>query len=86
MFTISATNSKLNVVPIFTKTIQHLSLCIHMCLGENTCKALNYNAQLKSCQALSQTKQEVGNGKIISANGWDYYEPVIYEVSYDACF
>ena len=55
-------------------------------LGEKACKTLNYNAQLKSCEALSQTKQEVGSEKITSANGWDYYEPAIYEVSYDACF
>ena len=86
MFKISARNSKLDVIPISTKTMQHLSLCAKMCLGENTCKTLNYNAQLKSCEALSQTKQEAGNNKTTSANGWDYYEPVIYEVSYDTYF
>ena len=86
MFRLLTRNSKLNVVPIFTKTMEHLSFCTHECLSENACKSFNYNAQSKSCEALSKTRQEAGDDKTKYADGWDYYEQVIYEVRHDASF
>ena len=82
MFRLSAGNSKLNLVPIFTKTLEYLS-CAHKCLSANACKSFNYNAQSKSCEALAKTRQEAGDNEITYADGWDYYEQLIHEVSYN---
>ena len=83
LFKMSAKNSKLEVVPISISTLQQLYLCARLCLSVNACKCFNYNVHTKSCEALSKNKQEVGNDKLKNAENWNYYEPIMYEVSED---
>ena len=80
LFKLSAVNSKLEAVLISTATQKNLHLCARMCLSKNTCKSFNYNAITKSCEILSQNKQEAGAEKLKVASGWKYYQPLIYEV------
>ena len=68
-----------------------LSRCARACLGDHTCKSINYSPSTSfstaeyNCETLATTKYESLQSMITSHNGWNHYEPVNIEVSGNFC-
>ena len=63
-----------------------LSHCARACLGDHTCKSINYSPSASfltpenNCETLTTTKYESSQSMLSSQNGWNHYEPLNIEV------
>ena len=80
VFKLVKRNSRLDASIASTTVAQTLSICAKNCIDISLCKSFNYNADSKSCEALSGSRMTVGDAKLLTTGSWKHYEPVEKQV------